>query len=86
MERSSEEIVAFAATMYMKRCGRQLLEKCWSVWECRTTFKVDMPWLWKKTGTIMGHLPRKLSRVFSLFLRRGGTIYCTVTGEEKILR
>jgi len=34
-ERSSveelREIVAFAATMYIKRCGRQLLEKCWSV-------------------------------------------------------
>ena len=26
--RSSEEIVAFAANMYIKRCERQLLEKC----------------------------------------------------------
>jgi len=25
---SSEEIVAFAANMYIKRCERQLLEKC----------------------------------------------------------
>jgi len=35
--RSSEEIVAFAAKMYIKKCERQLLEKCMS----RTTFKVD---------------------------------------------
>jgi len=26
--RSSEEIVAFVANMYIKRCERQLLEKC----------------------------------------------------------
>ena len=37
----------------------------------------------KKTGTIIGHLPRKLSRVCSLFLRRGGTIECTVTGGRR---
>ena len=30
----------------------------------------------------MGHLPRKLSRVCSLFLRRGGGISCTGTGLE----
>ena len=76
--RSSEEIVAFAATMYIKRCGRQLLEKCCIVWESCTTFKVDMPWLWKKKGTTMGHLPRRLSRVCSFFLRHGGTISCAV--------
>ena len=37
----------------------------------------------KKSGTIIGHLPRKLSRVCSLFLRRGGTIVCTVTGGRR---
>jgi len=26
--RSSEEIVTFAANMYIRRCERQLLEKC----------------------------------------------------------
>lgn len=31
----------------------------------------------KKEGTIVGHLPRKLTRVCSLFLRRGGIIECT---------
>jgi len=37
----------------------------------------------KKTETIIGHLPRRLSRVCSLFLRRGGTISCTVTGGRR---
>ena len=37
----------------------------------------------KKSGTIIGHLPRKLSRVCLLFLRRGGTIICTVTGGRR---
>ena len=36
----------------------------------------------KKTGIIIGHLPWRLSRVYSLFLRRGDTISCTVTGGE----
>lgn len=33
-----------------------------------------------KDRTIVGHLPRKVSRVCSLFLRRGGRIDCVVTG------
>ena len=37
----------------------------------------------EKEGSIIGHLPRKVSRVCSLFLRRGGTIQCTVTGRRK---
>ncbi len=36
----------------------------------------------KKDGTVIGHLPRKVSRVCSLFLRRGGTIQCAVTGRR----
>ena len=37
----------------------------------------------KKDGTVIGHLPRKVSRVCSLFLRRGGSIHCTVTGRRR---
>ena len=36
-----------------------------------------------KDGTIIGHLPRKMSHVCSLFLRRGGMIRCTVTGRRR---
>ena len=37
----------------------------------------------KKDGTTIGHLPRKVSRVCSLFMRRGGRIQCTVTGGRR---
>ena len=36
-----------------------------------------------KAATIIGHLPRKLSKVWSLFLRRGGSIRSTVTGHRR---
>ena len=34
-----------------------------------------------KYGVIIGHIPRTILQVYSLFLRRGGTIHCTVTGR-----
>ena len=37
----------------------------------------------KKDRTIIGHLPRKVSRVCSLFLQRGRIIHCTVTGRRR---
>ena len=37
----------------------------------------------KRSGVVIGHLPRKVSRVCSLFLRRGGVISCTVTGGRR---
>lgn len=37
----------------------------------------------KKDQTTIGHLPRKLSRLCSLFMRRGGTIQCRVTGHKR---
>ena len=36
-----------------------------------------------KEETIIGHLPRKMSKVCSLFLRRGGSIRCKVTGSRR---
>ena len=36
-----------------------------------------------KEETIIGHLPRKMSKVCSLFLRRGGSICCKVTGSRR---
>ena len=32
-------------------------------------------------GTIIGHIPQRVSRVCSLFLRRGGQISCKVKGS-----
>ena len=37
----------------------------------------------KKDGQIIGHLPRIVSRVCSLFMRRGGSIHCTVSGTRR---
>ena len=37
----------------------------------------------KRMGIIIGHLPRKLSKLCLLFLRRGGSIFCTVSGGRR---
>jgi hypothetical protein len=37
----------------------------------------------KKGGTIVGHLPRKITRLCCLFLRHGGTINCEVSGKRR---
>ena len=36
-----------------------------------------------KGGVIIGHLPRKISKICSLFLRRRGTISCIVSGGRR---
>ena len=36
-----------------------------------------------KEETVVGHLPKRISRVCSLFLLRGGTILCTVVGGRR---
>lgn len=39
-----------------------------------------------KAAVAVGHLPRKISSVCSLFIRRGGTISCRVTGNRRYSR
>ena len=78
--RSLKELAVFEATTYIRKYGRQLLEKSWCVQENshdRYTAAV------KRERRIIGHLPRKLSRLCLLFLRRGGAIFCTVTGGRR---
>ena len=36
-----------------------------------------------KSGTIVGHVPREISRIFWFFLGHGGRISCEVTGRRK---
>ena len=36
-----------------------------------------------KDDVVVGHLPRHMSRVLSLFLLRNGTIECIVTGDRR---
>ena len=37
----------------------------------------------KRSGTIVGHLPDRISKVCSLFLRRGGELTCRVSGPRR---
>ncbi len=37
----------------------------------------------KADGTIVGHLPKKISLVSSLFIRREGLISCEITGSRR---
>jgi len=37
------------------------------------------------SGSIVGHLPRKYSKIFSLFIRHGGIISCEITGRQRDL-
>lgn len=39
-----------------------------------------------KDGNIVGHLPRKISHLCSLFIRRGGTILCRIRGTQQYSR
>ena len=36
-----------------------------------------------KNDGIVGHVPRKMSAMCSLFLRKGGTIMCSITGPRQ---
>ena len=36
-----------------------------------------------KDGTVVGHIPRKISQICLLFLARGGAIVCTPTGGRR---
>ena len=40
----------------------------------------------KRSGNIVGHVPCNISTLCSLFLRRGGAIYCVVTGHHRYSR
>ena len=37
----------------------------------------------KKESTVVGHVPRVISTICSIFIRRGGTIVCQVTGRRR---
>ena len=36
-----------------------------------------------KDDAVVGHLPKKMARIYSLFLRRGGVIRCRVAGRRR---
>ena len=66
--------------MNTEQYGQQLLESLFVVLaEPTNTYAVAVI----RSGLVVGHLPKKISRVCSLFLRRGGTIYCIVTNTRR---
>ena len=48
MEQFSKGIVVFKTTMYLKKYGRQRLEKCWCAKECPKMPSINTLWLWKR--------------------------------------
>ena len=76
------EIAVYEDTMFTKTCGRQILDRYWNVRENYTMIKIVYAVATLMNGTIVGHLPRHISRLCSLFLRRGGRIMCIVTGGK----
>ncbi len=36
-----------------------------------------------KSQVLVGHLPRKITHVSSLFLRRGGSVFCRIISERR---
>ena len=66
--------------MFTKNCGTRPLERSWSVrGNAVDAYAVAVI----KDGTIVSHLPRRISRLCTLFIRRGGVIQCQVTGRRK---
>ena len=39
----------------------------------------------RKDGDTVGYVPRSISTLCSVFIRRGGTIFCVVTGRHVIV-
>ena len=39
-----------------------------------------------KGGEVLGHIPHKISRMCAVFIRNGGRIKCTVTGNRRYSR
>ena len=48
--------------------------------------EIDMLAVCKVGDEIVGHLPRNISTMCSIFIRRGEIIYCTVSGRRQYSR
>ena len=68
----------FEAITFPKLPGLQLLVK-----EGNSKDPYAVALVEKTKGAVVGHVPRKISAACSLFIRRDGTILCTVTGRRQ---
>ena len=67
-------IPASEAIINTEQYGQQLLESLFVVLAEPTNTIDQYAVAVIRSGLVVGHLPKKISRVCSLFLRRGGTI------------
>ena len=68
--------------MYKDIWGADVSEELECIRECdnpRDAYAIAVD----KHGTTVGHLPRKVSRLCALFMRRGGTIRCSASGRRR---
>lgn len=71
--------------MYIRIHGSQLSMSNLYVGEKIAIHVTDMPWL-LKGEEIVGHVPQYMSTACSLFMRRGGSVYCTITERRRYSR
>ena len=75
---------AFVVTTYIK-FGLQFLEKNYIATEREFGNVVDRyaVTVIKDSGEMVGHLPKKISRMCSMFIQEGGEILCIVIGNRR---
>ena len=74
-----DEICVFVATTFTRQSGRLLQEKLLHAKREARNIPDRYAVADKKDGNTISHLPRIVSRV-CLFMRRRGSIHCTVSG------
>ena len=71
-------------TMYIKKCGLQFLVKnYYAERELGNIVNRYVIAVKKDSGEMVGNLPKKISRMCSMFIQEGGEIMCTVIGNRR---
>ena len=71
--------------MFTMKYGLQYLGKDCSMIGSYTMLQIDadVVAVTKDSGKTVGHLPRKISRLCSMFVEQGGDITCVVMGNRR---
>ena len=76
--------VVYVDITFINEFGMLRLVKLLPAGENQLTRVIDMQWQLRRMALLaIGHLLQQVSRVCSLFLRRGGTTTCEVTGPRR---
>ena len=73
----------FMTIISSKKFGLRTQEKFFWFAKKQETSTIGAQLLCSKQGTVIGHVPREVSRIFWHYLGHGGTIACEVTGRRK---